>query len=129
MFLGASFRLSAYGGLGRFFTFSLAAPEQLITHGIYRFIQHPAYIGQMLAMVPALGMALTWHGGVGCFVDRDVVQMLYGWSGVVSGVLLAGVVRMMAVRVRDEERMLREKFGDEWIDWNRRTGRVIPGGF
>jgi protein-S-isoprenylcysteine O-methyltransferase Ste14 len=32
----------------------------------------------------------------------------------------------MSARVRDEEAMLRGKFGREWEGWHRRTKRFIP---
>lgn len=127
LFLGAALRLSAFGALGRSFTFQLSTPDELVTHGIYRFIQHPSYIGQALVLAPALGMTYSWYAGVGCFVDRSVLEVFYGWGGIVGPVTLLGGMVTALLRVRDEERMLRERFGEKWVEWNRTTGRFIPG--
>jgi protein-S-isoprenylcysteine O-methyltransferase Ste14 len=32
----------------------------------------------------------------------------------------------LILRVRDEEKMLKEKFGKEWENWHSRTARFIP---
>lgn len=45
---------------------------------------------------------------------------------VVGALWMVGVM-LIRVRVRDEERMLQEKFGREWERWNARTARYIPG--
>ncbi|OGE47417.1 hypothetical protein PENARI_c045G01723 [Penicillium arizonense] len=46
IYLGAYIRLSAYGGLGKYFTFQLAAPDDLVTTGMYGWIQHPSYTAE-----------------------------------------------------------------------------------
>lgn len=129
MLLGAAIRLSAFGGLGRFFTFRLTAPDQLVTSGVYSFVQHPSYTGQVLLMVPNLWLVFGWNATAACFVDATLLAWVRGWGVWASGVFLAAVLVGMGLRVRDEERMLREKFGDEWVKWNRRTKRFIPGVF
>jgi protein-S-isoprenylcysteine O-methyltransferase Ste14 len=43
------------------------------------------------------------------------------------GMGLVGGFLGLAVRVRDEERMLRARFGKEWEDWHARTKRFVPG--
>ncbi|RMJ21324.1 hypothetical protein PHISP_07808 [Aspergillus sp. HF37] len=129
MFLGGAIRLSAFGGLGRFFTFRLAAPDQLVTSGVYSFVQHPSYTGQVLLMVPNLWLVFGWNATAACFVDAGLLAWVRGWGVWASGVFGAAVLAGMGLRVRDEERMLREKFGDEWVAWNRKTKRFIPGVF
>ncbi len=32
-------------------------------------------------------------------------------------------------RVRDEEKMLKDTFGKEWVEWSGRTKRFVPGIF
>lgn len=129
MFLGAAIRLSAFGGLGRFFTFRLSTPDRLVTDGIYRFMQHPSYTGQALLMVPGLALVFNWEAGPACFLDERVLGWLTGWGAAVMVLAMGVLVGVLGVRVRDEERMLKGKFGAEWVDWNRRTKRFIPGVF
>jgi protein-S-isoprenylcysteine O-methyltransferase Ste14 len=56
-----------------------------------------------------------------------VIERLDGLGMMVIGALWMVGVMLVRVRVRDEERMLREKFGREWERWNARTARYIPG--
>lgn len=125
-FLGAFIRLSAFGGLGKYFTFQLAAPDRLVTTGIYRFMQHPSYTGQILVTCPLLALILRSDAAAACFLDEKLFQILLElrWVALPVAVVVVGVV--LTIRVRDEEAMLKEKFGDEWVEWNRRTKRFIP---
>lgn len=127
IFLGAAIRLAAYGGLGSNFTFQLQAPDRLITTGVYRYMQHPSYTGQMLLTVGCAALFLRWDASPACWIPGEMLSRLAGWGSVVStgGLCFAGA--MLGVRVGDEERMLREKFGARWVGWNRETKRFIPG--
>ncbi|KAL2802840.1 hypothetical protein BJX63DRAFT_97357 [Aspergillus granulosus] len=125
--LGAAIRLSAYGGLGRNFTFQLATPDRLITSGVYRYLQHPSYTGLVLVGVAHAGLVLgRLDTPVACWIPPVVLGILREWQ-VPFGVLGAAIgFAVLRVRIRDEERMLREKFGAEWEDWHRRTARLVP---
>ena len=78
--------------------------HQLVTHGIYRWVRHPLYtIGSMLFAFFGL-MADNWF------------FML----------LAALAFTAMAVRTPKEEANLIEKFGDEYRNYMKRTGRFLP---
>lgn len=81
-----------------------AAESRLITHGIYSLIRHPLYASVMLA---SLGWVLIWQS----------------WPAGLAAVLL---VVLLEVKVRHEERCLRQKF-PEYVDYARRVRRFIPG--
>ena len=53
--------------------------------------------------------------GVGKLVER-----------VVAPLVAAGMLTLMGLRVRDEERMLRGRFGEEWEQWRKETARFVP---
>ncbi|RHZ58935.1 uncharacterized protein CDV56_105351 [Aspergillus thermomutatus] len=53
---GSAIRLSAFGGLGRNFTFYLSAPDRLITDGVYAYVQHPSYTGLVLVVLGCVGL-------------------------------------------------------------------------
>lgn len=125
--LGATIRLSAFGGLGRSFTFALAAPDKLVTNGIYRFVQHPSYTGQVIVIAGVAGLFYRRDATPACFVDRAMFEWLGKWDGLAMVGLGIATVVTTTLRVRDEERMLREKFGEEWLRWHRSTKRFIPG--
>ncbi|KAL1983799.1 hypothetical protein VTN96DRAFT_9885 [Rasamsonia emersonii] len=66
IFLGAPLRLAAYAALGKNFTFRLAQPDRLVTSGIYRFVQHPSYVGQMLVFLGNMALFARWDAAPGC---------------------------------------------------------------
>lgn len=125
--LGAYIRLSAYGLLGRNFTFTLAPPDDLVTTGVYVYMQHPSYTGQMLVTIGSAVLFLRWDGVAACWISGVRLASVEGWGlAVMTGLIgLAGL--MLVTRVADEEDMLREKFGERWEVWHRRTKRFVPG--
>lgn len=128
IFVGAIVRIAAYGGLGRNFTFELAAPDRLVTGGMYRFVQHPGYTGLAMVVAGGLGICYQWHtAAIACWMPDDLFYDLQ-WLAELGG-LGVGVVGLsvLTIRVRDEERMLKERFGEEWEMWHRRTARFVPG--
>lgn len=79
----------------------------LVTSGIYRVIRHPSYVG---LLVNSLGWSLAFRS----------------WVGVI---LTALTLVPLLSRIRAEERLLREEFGDEYAAYCARTWRMIPGVF
>ena len=78
--------------------------HQLSTNGIYRWIRHPLYtIGS--SFIVSFGM------------------MADNWFIILMGVL---AFIGMAVRTPKEEANLIEKFGDEYREYMKRTGRFLP---
>lgn len=126
IYLGAAVRLSAYGGLGKNFTFQLAPPDRLVTSGIYHFIQHPSYTGQFFVTIGLNLLVLRWDSSPACFIPESLLDALTGWGRiVVFGAVVFTTVALLA-RVRDEEGMLKQKFGQEWVRWHSSTARFIP---
>lgn len=128
--VGAFIRLSAYGGLGRNFTFQLAKPDRLVTSGVYRYLQHPSYTGLVLVLPSFAGLVVNrLDTPIACLIPGPLLALLRDWEIVLGAITGAVLVVTLAVRIRDEERMLREKFGREWEEWHARTARIIPGLF
>lgn len=124
---GAYLRLSAYGGLGRNFTFQLAKPDQLVTEGVYKYLQHPSYTGVILVLGGYLGLAVNrFDTPLATLVPSSLVKRLREWQGGLAGVLLLLSAVVFSVRIRDEERMLKERFGETWEGWHAKTARLIP---
>ncbi|KAJ5595416.1 uncharacterized protein N7459_001624 [Penicillium hispanicum] len=127
IYLGAYVRLAAYHGLGQFFTFHLAAPDRLVTTGVYRWIQHPSYLGLVLIEMGCGALFLRWDATPACWMAEETFARFQGWgTAVIAGGFGLGLV-ILSTRVRDEEEMLRQKFGQEWEAWHRSTKRFIPG--
>jgi len=78
--------------------------HKLSTHGIYRYVRHPLY---------TIGSSLFVSFGM----------MADNWFIAALGIL---TFILMAVRTPKEEANLIEKFGDEYIEYMKRTGRFLP---
>ena len=86
-------------------TLEIDAQHRLVTRGVYRFVRHPMYTS---FFVSGLGQAL----------------LLANW--IAGPAALAAVAVLVAVRVPNEEAMMIGQFGDEYRDYMRRTGGIVP---
>jgi protein-S-isoprenylcysteine O-methyltransferase Ste14 len=86
-------------------TARLVEGHRLVTHGPYRIVRNPIYAG-MFGMLLATGLAIT-H-----------------WIGLVIAIIVFATGTM--IRVRNEEKLLRDAFGTEFEDYARRVPAVIP---
>jgi protein-S-isoprenylcysteine O-methyltransferase Ste14 len=78
--------------------------HKLVTNGIYRWIRHPLYtVGS--SFIVSFGM------------------MADNWFIAMFGIL---AFILMAIRMPKEEANLIEKFGDEYREYMKRTGRFLP---
>lgn len=104
---GIALRVWSIRILGRLFTFEIGIrPEhKIIDSGPYSVIRHPSYTGYLLMLV---GTAVA-----------------YATFFLMLGVLV-GVLVFFALRINQEERMLRQHFGQAYVDYSRRTKRLIP---
>jgi protein-S-isoprenylcysteine O-methyltransferase Ste14 len=80
--------------------------HRLVTGGPYRFVRHPIYTGM-------LGMLLATALAVGHWLALPFAVFVY-----TLGTL---------IRVRAEERLLRETFGPRFEDYARRVAAFVPG--
>ena len=86
-------------------TLEVRVDHSLITDGVYAHVRHPMYTAFWLW---ALAQAI----------------LLPNWIAGFAGIFGFGTLYLF--RVGREETMLLETFGDEYRDYMRRTGRVIP---
>ncbi|KAI1161489.1 hypothetical protein F5B18DRAFT_628278 [Nemania serpens] len=123
---GIPLRLSSYATLGKNFTFALAEPNRLTTTGIYRYVQHPSYTGLVALIICNVGFVGRIDGALSCWLPPRLFPYFrtMGWVLAPAGVL--ALMFVVWTRVREEERMLRAKFGIEWERWHARTPRFIP---
>jgi protein-S-isoprenylcysteine O-methyltransferase Ste14 len=80
--------------------------HRLITQGIYRRVRHPMYAALLLYGVAYALVIPNWVAGPSNLVAFAV---------------------LFALRVRAEERMMLEQFGDEYTAYIARTKRLVPG--
>lgn len=121
-----SLRLYAYRSLGSNFTFQLAAPSKLVKTGIYRYIQHPSYVGLFAVRCVDFYTLQRLDGVAACLLPRVIVGV--PWLSEVFGTVMAGLsIWVLRIRVKDEEQMMKEKFGENWEVWHQKTARFVPG--
>ncbi|KAI0112309.1 hypothetical protein F4776DRAFT_349583 [Hypoxylon sp. NC0597] len=122
---GIPLRLRSYSSLGKNFTYNLAEPDHLETTGIYRYVQHPSYTGIVLVAAGNLALLCRMDGALSCWIPPqwyETVRTL-GWIFFIPAWMpMLG----LWIRVREEERMLKAKFGKDWEKWHSRTARFIP---
>lgn len=87
-------------------TARLVEGHELATSGPYAFVRHPIYAG-MLGMLVATGLA-TSHWAV---------------LPAALGIFFIGT----AIRIRSEERLLREAFGERFDNYARNVRALVPG--
>jgi len=98
----------SHADLGTNWSITLEVREQhrLITQGVYRRIRPPMYLALALY---SIGQALV------------IPNWVAGPSNLIAFAILC------ALRIRAEERMMVEEFGDEYAAYSARTKRLIPG--
>jgi protein-S-isoprenylcysteine O-methyltransferase Ste14 len=87
-------------------TARLVEGHQLATTGPYAFVRHPIYTG-MLGMLVATGLAVSHWAAL------PVALVIF----------FAGTI----IRVRSEEKLLREAFGDQFENYAQRVPAIVPG--
>jgi protein-S-isoprenylcysteine O-methyltransferase Ste14 len=97
----------SHADLGRNWSISLEIREQhaLVQTGVYRLIRHPMYSSFFLLSLAQMLLLPNWFAGA-------------------SGLL--GVAVLYAFRVRQEERMMLEYFGNDYLGYREHTKRLIP---
>ena len=99
---------ASHASLGTNWSISLQMREghRLVTDGLYRHVRHPMYVA---LIVYGIGQALVvpnWIVGPSYLVTFGILFML---------------------RVRAEEQMMLDEFGDEYAVYMAKTQRLIPG--
>jgi protein-S-isoprenylcysteine O-methyltransferase Ste14 len=77
----------------------------LVTEGVYRHVRHPMYASEWLRSIAQALLLQNW---------------VAGWAG------LALFTPLYVLRVPREERMMLDRFGEEYRAYMDRTGRVVP---
>jgi len=106
LLVGSALRAQARRTLGEYFSpvVRILPEHKLIRHGVYKFIRHPGYLGELLLY---FSVPLLFHS-------------LYGF------LVMVFLIPFILYRIRVEEQMFIEKFGDEYRDYMRKSKRFIP---
>jgi protein-S-isoprenylcysteine O-methyltransferase Ste14 len=93
--------------LGRLFTVDVTIRDnhQIKKDGVYRFIRHPSYSGSLLSFI-GFGISLN------------------NWLSLISVIALITIA--LVRRISIEEKVLTNQFGADYLEYKRRTYRMIP---
>jgi protein-S-isoprenylcysteine O-methyltransferase Ste14 len=105
--VGVVVRIVAFLTLGSSYTRTLRveSEQSLVTHGIYRWVRHPGYAASIL----------IWAGAAGA-------------SGALLALVVVAVVliAVYAYRIRSEELMLTQSFGEKYKQYQTTSWRLLP---
>ena len=104
---GILIRITAVQTLGRFYTRTLRETDdhQIVSNGIYQYIRHPGYLGNILLFIGA-GFAL---GNLYSFIVITVLFLV-----------------IYVYRIKVEEQMLVGIFGDHYKEYSKKTKKLLP---
>jgi protein-S-isoprenylcysteine O-methyltransferase Ste14 len=100
---GSAAAVYALMRLGRSFSM-MAEARRLVTSGPYRFIRHPLYLAEELAVV-------------------GLVMQFFSWA---TALVLVVQIAFQLRRMHNEEAILAESF-PEYAEYRQRTARLLPG--
>ena len=93
--------------LGKLFTVdvTIRTDHKLKKDGVYRRIRHPAYSGSLLSFI-GFGLSLN------------------NWLSLSFVTILITIAFLHRIKI--EEKLLTDKFGADYLDYKRKTYRLIP---
>ena len=104
---GLIIRVYAINTLKQHFTYTVTKIEnhELIETGLYQMIRHPGYLGQLFIFI---GTAVSFSN----------------WLSIVS--MTIAVLLGYSYRIKIEEKFMVEQMGQKYLDYQRRTKKLIP---
>jgi protein-S-isoprenylcysteine O-methyltransferase Ste14 len=106
--IGLIIRVTSIIKLKQQFTYTVTKIEnhELIETGLYKIIRHPGYLGQLIIFLGTSVCLSNWLS-----VLLMIIPVLSGYLN----------------RIKIEERFMVEQMGQKYIDYRKRTKRLIPG--
>ena len=107
MLAGIVIRQWSIAVLGNFFSpaVGIQKGQKVVNRGPYRLVRHPSYTGAFL-IITGVGLALRSWGAV--LVILFITGLAYGY------------------RIRMEEKVLVSELGDEYVQYKKKTKKLIP---
>jgi protein-S-isoprenylcysteine O-methyltransferase Ste14 len=107
MFAGIAFRQYAIAVLGRFFSgvIGVQKEQKVVESGPYRLIRHPSYTG-VLVFLAGMGVALQ------------------SWAAILANIVIFTLA--YGYRIFVEEKVLIRELGTSYVEYMKKTKRVIP---
>jgi protein-S-isoprenylcysteine O-methyltransferase Ste14 len=105
--IGLMIRVYSILTLNQFFTYSVAKVEnhQIAETGLYKFIRHPGYLGQLIIFV-------------------GISTSISNWVSIL--VMMIPITLGYLYRITVEEKFMMEQLGEDYLNYQKRTKRFIP---
>ncbi len=105
--IGLMIRIHSMLTLKQFFTYSVAKVENqiIIESGLYKFLRHPGYLGQLIIF---FGISISISNWISILVMMIPTTLGYLY------------------RIKVEERFMLEQIGEDYVNYQKRTKRLIP---
>jgi protein-S-isoprenylcysteine O-methyltransferase Ste14 len=104
---GLVIRIHSIRTLKQYFTYSVAKVEghKIIERGFYRFIRHPGYLGQLIIF---LGISIS----------------ISNWLSI--PLMMIPVTLGYIYRIKVEEKFMVEQLDETYLEYRKRTKRIVP---
>jgi protein-S-isoprenylcysteine O-methyltransferase Ste14 len=105
--IGLMIRIHSMQTLKQYFTFSVAKVEnhKIIETGLYKFIRHPGYLGQLIIFI-------------------GISTSISNWLSIL--VMMIPITLGYLYRIKVEERFMLEQLGEDYLNYLKQTKRFIP---
>jgi protein-S-isoprenylcysteine O-methyltransferase Ste14 len=105
--IGLITRIYSMATLKQYFTYSVAKVDEhkLVETGIYKVVRHPGYLGQLIIFI---GISIAISNWLSILAMAIPIAIGYGY------------------RINVEERFMLKQFGNKYLDYQKRTKRIIP---
>ena len=105
--LGLIIRITSIVTLKQQFTYTVTKIEnhELIESGLYKYIRHPGYLGQLLIFI---GLSTS----------------LSNWLSIIFMIIPVSVGYIYRIKV--EEKFMKDQMGQKYMDYQKKTKRLIP---
>jgi len=107
IWIGIIVRFVIIRSLGKYFTVDVTIREnhKIKKEGFYRYIRHPSYAFSLLT---SLGLGLYLNNGLSLILAFSIPFMAFSY------------------RINVEEKTLIEQFGEDYLEYRRKTKKLIP---
>jgi len=105
--IGFIVRIHSILTLKQFFTYSISKVEnhKIIETGLYKFIRHPGYLGQLIIFI-------------------GISTSISNWLSIL--VMMIPITLGYLYRIKVEEKFMVEQLGEDYLNYQERTNRIIP---
>jgi len=93
--------------LKQFFTYSVTKVEnqKIVETGLYKFLRHPGYLGQLIIFI---GISIS----------------ISNWISILAMMIPATLGFLYRIKV--EERFMLKQIGEDYVNYQKHTKRLIP---